>query len=210
MKLYSDLPVRRVAQILGDLALLGWCSGAVLAGRAVHDVTLALAAPGRALADAGGSFRSSMTEAATSARDVPLLPDALGAPFTKAADVGGQLESSGNGLVHGVEQLALALGLVTATLPIVLAVLTWLALRGRFIRKASAAQRFIDSAADLDLFALRALARQPLPRLAALSDDPAGDWRRRDPRLVRALAELELRDAGLRPPERPLLPDPAS
>jgi hypothetical protein len=37
-------------------------------------------------------------------------------------------------------------------------------------------------------------------RLAAVSDDPAGAWRRRDADVVRRLAVLELRDAGLRPP----------
>nr|MBA2464268.1 hypothetical protein [Nocardioidaceae bacterium] len=53
---------------------------------------------------------------------------------------------------------------------------------------------------DLDLFALRAMAHQPLHRLARISEDPAGAWRARDTDVVRALAELELRDAGLTPP----------
>jgi len=84
--------------------------------------------------------------------------------------------------------------------PIVLVVFVWAVLRGRFIRRATAAQRFIDEAADLDLFALRAMARQPMSRLARVCDDPAGAWRRRDPETIRALAVLELRDSGLRPP----------
>ena len=53
---------------------------------------------------------------------------------------------------------------------------------------------------DLDLFALRALARQPMHRLAKISDDPAGAWRRGDPEVVRRLAVLELREVGLKPP----------
>ena len=57
-----------------------------------------------------------------------------------------------------------------------------------------------DAAEDLDLFALRALSRQPMHRLARISDDPAGAWRRRDPAVVRRLAELELRTVGLKPP----------
>jgi hypothetical protein len=35
-----------------------------------------------------------------------------------------------------------------------------------------------------------------------VSDDPAGDWRRRDAAVVRRLAELELADVGLRPRHR--------
>ena len=72
--------------------------------------------------------------------------------------------------------------------------------RWRFVREATAGARFIDAAEDLDLFALRALARQPMYVLAKISDDPAGAWRARDPEVVTALARLELRDAGLAVP----------
>jgi hypothetical protein len=71
--------------------------------------------------------------------------------------------------------------------------------RAAFVRRASAGRRLVDSAADLDLFALRALAHQPLHRLAAISDDPARAWRERDRTVVARLAALELRDAGLAP-----------
>ena len=53
---------------------------------------------------------------------------------------------------------------------------------------------------DLDLFALRALAHQPLHRLARISDDPAGACRRGERATVVALARLELSEVGLRPP----------
>ena len=95
---------------------------------------------------------------------------------------------------------------MAAVVPIVLVVGVWLALRLRFVRRATAAQRFLDAAADLDLFALRALAGQPMHRLARVSDDPAGGWRTQDPAVVRALALLELRDCGLRPPPAQPLP----
>jgi hypothetical protein len=73
-------------------------------------------------------------------------------------------------------------------------------LRWRFVRTATAGQRFIDADADLDLFALRAMATQPMHRLARVSDDPVRAWRDGDPDVVRSLALLELRDAGLSPP----------
>ena len=44
------------------------------------------------------------------------------------------------------------------------------------------------------------MANQPMPRLAKISDDPAGAWRRGELDVIHALALLELRDSGLRPP----------
>jgi len=92
------------------------------------------------------------------------------------------------------------LGLVTAGLPILFAVLIWLPRRIRFSRRATAAQRFVDSAADLRLFALRAMANQPMHRLAAISHDPVAAWRDNEEKVVARLAALELRSTGLRPP----------
>jgi hypothetical protein len=76
----------------------------------------------------------------------------------------------------------------------------WVPIRVAFIRRATAARRFLDSTDDLDLFALRAMARQPLHLLARISDDPAGAWRRGDRDVIAELASLELRSEGLRAP----------
>ena len=105
-------------------------------------------------------------------------------------------------LVLVVGQIALLLGVGTALVPIALVALLWLPRRLAFVRRAGAARRHLDAAADLDLFALRAVTGQPMHRLATVSDDPAGAWRRRDPAVVTRLAELELRDMGLRMPDR--------
>ena len=42
-----------------------------------------------------------------------------------------------------------------------------------------------------------------LDLLARIHDDPAGAWRAKDPAIVHALASLELRETGLRPPPLP-------
>ena len=102
--------------------------------------------------------------------------------------------------VTAVERVSLLLAVTTALVPILIVGAIWFVLRWRFVRRASAAQRFIDAAPDLDLFALRAMANQPMPRLARISDDPAGAWRRGEPDVIHALALLELKDSGLRPP----------
>ena len=131
-----------------------------------------LAAPGRQLQSAGSGFREQMTSAGDSVRDVPLVGDQIAAPFRQVSGAGTTIEQAGTDLVDAVTRLANILGWVTALVPIIIVGLVWLVLRGRFVRRASAAQRFIDNAADLDLFALRAMAGQPMRKLAAISRRP--------------------------------------
>lgn len=200
MKLYADLPTRRTAQILADVGILCWTAVWAWVGRLVHDTTMHLATPGHQLQDTGAGLHDRMTQAASTLTDVPVVGDRLAEPFTSVAGTGTQVADAGTSLVRAVERLATVLGWTTALVPIVVAALVWLLLRARFVRRATAAQRFVDSAADLDLFALRAMTRQPMAKLARLSDDPAGAWRRRDPDVVARLALLELRACGLRPP----------
>ena len=200
MKLYADLPARRTLQMLADITVFAWVALWAWLGRTVHDATMRLAEPGRTLQGAGSGFRDQMGQAGRSVSDVPLVGDQLAEPFERAGGAGTSIEQAGSDLVDAVTSLALLLGWVTALVPIGLVVFVWAVLRGRFVRRATAAQQFIDSAADLDLFALRAMATQPMHRLAGISDDPTGGWRARDPRVIAALAQLELRNCGLRPP----------
>lgn len=200
MKLYADLPGRRTMQILADVAMVAWVCLWAWVGRLVHDTTMELAAPGRKLQSAGTGFRDQMNSAGNAVNDVPLVGERIAGPFRTAGGAGTTIEQAGTDLVDSVTRLANLLGWVTALVPIIIVGLVWLLLRGRFVRRASAAQRFIDAAADLDLFALRAMALQPMRKIAAVSDDPTGAWRRGDPAVIRALALLELKDSGLRPP----------
>ena len=108
-----------------------------------------------------------------------------------------------------VEDLAWWLGLSIALIPVLAVGVFYVPARWRFAREATAGRRFIDASADLDLFALRALARQPMHVLARVHDDPAGAWRARDPGVVAALADLELRACGLRP-RTPISADPGT
>ena len=208
MKLYADLPARRSRQILADVLMALWVIGWVLAARGVHAATMTMAAPGRALESAGGSFRDRMLSAGDRVDGLPLIEDRLAEPFREVSGVGSDIAAAGTDLVTAVERVALVSALTTALIPILIVSAVWFVLRFRWARQATAAQQFIDSGADVDLFALRALSRQPMTRLARISDDPAGDWRRGEPRVVRALAELELADTGLRAPglKRPAQP----
>lgn len=203
MKLYADLPRRRSRQILADGLMLAWVTLWVVAARAVHAATMTLAVPGRTLEDAGGSFRDRMLGAGDRVDDLPLLQDRLAEPLRDVSGVGTDIALAGTNLVSAAERLALVAALTTALIPILIVGAVWLAVRLRWIRRATATARFIDSRDDLDLFALRAMARQPMTALAGISDDPAGAWRRGDVAVITALADLELADTGLRRPGLP-------
>ena len=86
----------------------------------------------------------------------------------------------------------------------------WLPWRLTFLQEASTSQRFIDEDADLDLFALRAMANVPMAQLARVSRDPVAAWREGDPDTIRKLASLELERVGLRLPPRDVAAVPAS
>jgi len=197
---YAQNPGRRTLQIVGDLLLVAWIYLWVRAGLAVRDATLALAEPGRRL-DAGATdVAGSLTEAGAAAADVPLVGDDLQAPFVSAGDAAEAIAAAGRRQVEVVEDLALLLGVVVVAIPVLVIALVYLPLRVRFARRAGAARAFVDADADLSLFALRAMANQPMHRLARVSDDPVAAWRSGDTAVVRALATLELHDVGLRPP----------
>ncbi|MFC7488657.1 hypothetical protein ACOCJ7_07805 [Knoellia sp. CPCC 206453] len=200
MKLYADLPGRRLVQILADLGLLAWIALWAWVGRRVHDVTMALAEPGRQLQGAGVGFREKLNAAGDGVDNLPLLDDRIAGPFRSAAGAGTDIEKAGTDLISAVERLALLIGWTTALVPVLIVTIWWALARGRFVRRASAAQKFIDADDDLDLFALRAMANQPMAALAKVSPDPSGAWRRGDRETIRALALLELKDSGLRPP----------
>lgn len=198
MKLYADAPARRSFQALTDVAVLVWVALCCFAGRALRDAVLGLQQPAHQLEHAGRTFASTMHEAGTAMAGLPVVGQQLQPPFTQAAGSGTSLAQAGRDLSAGIGHVALVVGLLSAVLPIVVVVLPWLWVRLRFARRATSAQRFLDGTADLELFALRAMAHQPMARIARVSDDPVGDWRRADPGVVRALARLELRDSGLR------------
>ncbi|GAA6527935.1 hypothetical protein [Intrasporangium sp. DVR] len=200
MKLYADTTARRTRQLLADVVVLGWVAAWLWLGRQVHDTLRQLRAPADSLTSAGDSVHGALTGAGDQAGRLPLVGDELESWLDRAAGSGTTLRDAGTDMAATVESVADWLGVLTALFPILTVGGLWLWVRVRFIRRASTAQRFIDSSDDLDLFALRALANQPMTALARISSDPVGAWRRREPEVVRALAALELRDEGLRPP----------
>ena len=200
MKLYADHSARFTGQVLADILFVCWLVAWVWVGNVVHDATLDLAGPGRQTAESASTLAGSLTDAGDSLGGLPVVGDSVAAPFDTAAGASDRLAEAGRDEVRTVQRLADLLGLSIALIPILVVSLFFVPRRLRFVREATAAQRFIDADADLDLFALRAMTHQPMHVLARVSDDPVAALRDGDRAVIARLAEIELRAHGLRPP----------
>ena len=200
MKLYADRPLWATNQVLGDLLIVVWVAFWVWVATRTHAAIERLAEPGRQAEQAGRELQSSLGDAARNVGDVPLAGDKLRAPFDRGADSGRGLADAAVSYQHAVSDLAMLAALVVALTPVLVVLAVWLPRRLAWVRVASATRRLARSggAGARDLFALRALVRQPVQVLARVADDPAQGWRTYEPAVVDALADLELRSLGLR------------
>ncbi|MBO0610401.1 hypothetical protein [Myceligenerans salitolerans] len=208
MTLYAAAPARRSRQILGDLLFLTWIGAWIWAGFRARDTVLELAAPGHATTAAAGDIARRLRDVEDRIADVPLVGDDLTGPFGGMANQADGLAAAGASMVETVGQLALAVGLAVALIPVLLVAVIHVPVRARFVRRAHAARRAarqLSAAGDgagesalSELFALRALANQPVRKLAAITADPVAAWRDGDEAAIRRLADLELRDLGVR------------
>jgi hypothetical protein len=201
VRLYAETAGLRARQVLVDLAVAAWTAAWVAAGLALYRLVGKLAVPGARVEQAGGGFAGDVAEIQQKIGRVPVVGDQLQAPFGRLAGTGRALAEAGVAQQEVVRQLALWLGLVVAAVPVVALLLVWLPHRVAWAREAGAASRLRLDGADLELFAVRAVANRPLRQLHRVSPDPAGDLRAGE---YEALAELELRTLGLRArPRRP-------
>ncbi|MDG4764864.1 hypothetical protein O7632_12250 [Solwaraspora sp. WMMD406] len=200
MQIYADRLPTAVRQIVTDLVVVIWVYLWIRAALWLHDLVSRLAGPGRTLQDAGTGLADNLADVGGRVGRVPLVGDELTSPFEQAAGAARSVAEAGQEQQELVGDLALALTATMLIVPIGLVIFGWLPLRLRWIRRASAARRLRTAPAGQDLLALRALATRPIGSLAALGTDVAEGWRRGDPQVTAALAALELRSLGLRPP----------
>jgi hypothetical protein len=203
MRFYAERPGRFLLQILADVLVVLWILLCVEIARIARDTVLALQTPANTLTDAGNGIRGGFDDAARTAGQIPLVGEDLARALGGGTGAGQSLADAGRDLAATIATIAggTAIGIVVlGALPVLV---LWLPLRLRYAVAAGTAARF--RRLDSDLLALRAITRRPVRSLLKVSDDPAGAWRRDDREVVHALAALELRSLGLRPPRE--LPD---
>jgi hypothetical protein len=195
MRLYAETAARRARQLAGDLLVLAWTAAWVFAGRSLYLLVEKLAAPGRAVERAGTSFATDAGEIQQKVARIPVVGDELRDPFGRLGGVGRTLADAGVTQQQVVHDLAVWLGVLVAAVPVAALLVMWLPGRVAWAREAGAASRLRTGGADLELFALRAVANRSLRELYRVTNDPAGALRSGD---HAGLAALELRSLGLR------------
>ncbi|SOJ57363.1 hypothetical protein MSIMFB_04842 [Mycobacterium simulans] len=194
---YSTRPVRLAAQLLSDIAVAVWTMIWVFVGLAVHSAISMIAEAGRQVEMGAHGVAGNLGSAGHDAQRVPLVGDALSKPLTAAADAALDIAGAGHSLDTTASWLAVVLAVAVAATPILAVAGPWLFLRLRFFRRKWVVTALAATPAGQQLLALRALANRSPAKLAAVSADPVGAWRREDPATIRGLAALELRAAGI-------------
>jgi hypothetical protein len=200
MGIYAKRPAKMIGQLVGDGFVVLWAIGWAIVAIFVHRVIEVLATPARETARTAMRLAENFRQAAAEAAKVPVAGEQMRRPLDAAAGTLGNLIDSANDQVVSIERLALIVGWLVFLIPVATVVAFWLPRRIRFYRQAHASQVFLDSLADLDLFALRAMAAHPLYVLAEISDDPVQAWRSGDREVINKLAEVELKRNGLQLP----------
>ena len=197
---YATTPRRLLMQLVSDVTVVIWSLIWVMVGLAVHAAVATIAAVGRQVESGANGVADNLESAGESVEGVPWIGDDLQSPLTAAGEAALDLANAGHSLDSTASWLAWVLALAVASPPILAVGMPWLFLRIRFVRRKWTALALAATPAGEQLLAMRALANRPLPKLASVSIDPVGAWRRDDVVTIRGLAALELRAAGIRPP----------
>jgi hypothetical protein len=96
-----------------------------------------------------------------------------------------------------VARAASVAGLVVAGVPSLVVLWVWLRGRIAFVRRASSVRSLLALPGGEDLLALRALTGRDAKAALAVSPDPVAAWRAGEPAVVRRLADVALREAGV-------------
>ncbi len=194
---YSTRPGRLMAQLLSDFAVVLWTALWLLVGLAVYDAVSTIADAGRQVESGAHGIASNLASAGHGAQRIPVVGDAVSKPLNSASQAALDLAGAGHDLDSTASWLAVLLAMAVVAVPILMADVPWLFLRLRFFRRKLTVSALAATPAGEQLLALRALTNRPPGKLAAVSVDPVGGWRREDPATIRALAALELRAAGI-------------
>jgi hypothetical protein len=196
---YASRPHRVTIQIVSDIVVIGWTALWVWIGMAVHTAVTEIAQAGRTVQGGANGVAANLDSAGHGADRVPLIGHVLSSPLTAAGSAARDIADAGHSLDTTASWLAILLAIAVASPPILAVAMPWLFLRLRFFLRKQTMIGLARTPAGVQLLALRALANRPLRRLATVSPDPVGAWRREDPIAIRGLAALELHAAGVTP-----------
>jgi hypothetical protein len=194
---YATTPGRLLAQLLSDVTITVWTTIWVFVGVAVHAAIATIGEAGRQIENGSQGVAGNLASAGNGAQHIPVVGDAVSKPIKAAADAAMELAGAGHSLDTTATWLAVLLAIAVASPPILALTMPWLFLRVRFFRRKLTVTALAATAAGQQLLALRALTNRSPRKLAAVSPDPVGGWRREDPVTMRRLAALELRSAGI-------------
>ncbi|MBM7786670.1 hypothetical protein [Tenggerimyces flavus] len=195
MKWYADRPARLARQVIADLFAVGWVGLWVWVALGARDFVLSLRAPGDRMVSAGAGIRDAFTDAASKAREVPVVGDDLASALGRGTSAGDSLAGAGSAQISVVQDTALWLAVALVAVPVLFLLITWLPLRLRFALRAGAAVKLRDKP---ELLALRALATLPTRTLTQFDGDPAAAWRTGDVDVIEDLARRHLASLGVR------------
>ncbi|RFD25458.1 hypothetical protein MUBE_08690 [Mycobacterium uberis] len=193
---YATTPGRLTAQLLSDITVVVWTAIWTLVSAAVYNAISAIADAGAQVESGAHGIAGNLASASHGMQLIPVLGNAVSKPLTLASTAALNIADAVHSLDTTASWLAVLLALAVTTLPILAAVVPWLCLRLRFFRHKWTVTALAATPAGEQLLALRALTRRSPSKLAAVSVDPVGGWRREDPGTIRGLAALELRSAG--------------
>jgi hypothetical protein len=204
MRLYPDVYGRRFAWMFADIVFVVWLYLSVRGGLWVNNLVLQLDALAQGVIRAGRTFDSWIASFQQGIPNgVPYVSDFLHrtAEALKTHS-GDSLISAGQTGSHAIHLMALILGIVVASIPILLAVVIFVPRRLRLISDMRGVHITLKRALAnpeltpqmLEILAGRAIYTLPYNQLLAYSRNPAEDWylRRFEP-----LARAELERHGL-------------
>ncbi len=195
MKIYAERVPRIARQVAADLFLVAWIGGWIWLGLQVHDQLEALRRPTQRVGEVSDEIAASLANTSDQVRNLQLVGDVLASPFDAIVAGARELSTASANGQAAIARLADLSILLTALFPVLFALSVWLAVRGRWIRRATAAVRLRDSGHGDGLLAAQALTSSRLDKLARfdVGHDPFCD-----PSSRRRLATFALHQLGLR------------
>lgn len=184
VKLYPDSWAGRLGRLALDLLTAAWVLAWALAGWTLYRLVMAVEVVADGISGTGNTLNHWLDTFQHSVpKGVPLISEAFqGLAANLQRDGGEPLIQLGTRAHHGIEQLAIALGVSIALSPILGALLSYGPWRWRDMREMAAVEQFLAAAyrnrrmsGARAVLAHRAVATLSFRQLMKISSDPAGD-----------------------------------